>query len=236
MKLRALVPIALLLAAAANAEPSLVTPPGNGTPLFGIASELPFQHLPDPSRDAMPLGDALAARATHREFSSEPFTLQELSDLLWAANGYNRPDEKKRTAPTAINRQEIDIYVLLAEGACLWKPGSNELVKVCDDDLRGFTGRMNAGADNFALAAPVALVYVVDFARQGMQDRPMDALRFAAVDCGFVGQNVYLHCAANGLSTVFLGSLDAPALAAALGLPATSTALFAQTVGHPAVP
>ncbi|MBR6022668.1 MAG: SagB/ThcOx family dehydrogenase [Kiritimatiellae bacterium] len=236
MKLPILATAAFLLAAAANAEPSLVTPPDNGTPLFGVSSELPFQQLPAPSRDAMPLGDALSARATHREFSSEPFTLQELSDLLWAANGYNRPGEKKRTAPTAINRQEIDIYVLLAEGACRWKPEANELVKICNDDLRGFTGRMNAGADNFALAAPIALVYVVDYERQGMQARPADAFKYASVDCGFVGQNVYLHCAAAGLNTVFLGSLDAAAIAKALSLPPTRVPLFAQTVGKPAQP
>jgi nitroreductase len=190
--------------------------------------------LPTPARDAMPLGDALAARATHREFSGEPLSGQELSDLLWAANGYNRPDIKKRTAPTAINRQEIDLYVCLADGACFWDSDANELKMVCKEDLRGLTGRMNAGADNFALKAPIALVYVVDFARQGMQDRPNDALRYAAVDCGFIGQNVYLHCAANGLNTVFLGSLDVERIAKALGLPPTSVPFFAQTVGHPA--
>jgi nitroreductase len=190
--------------------------------------------LPVPGRDAMSLGDALAARATHRAFSSKPLTEQELSDLLWAADGVNRPAEKKRTAPTAINRQEIDIYVCRADGAFLWDPSANELKKACEDDLRGFTGRMNAGADNFSVKAPVVLVYVVDFARQGMQDRPMDAFKYAAVDCGFVGQNVYLHCAAAGLNTVFLGMIDPDSISKALGLPPTSTPLFAQTVGHPA--
>jgi nitroreductase len=190
--------------------------------------------LPEPSRDAMPLGDALAARATHRDFSAEPLSDQELSDLLWAANGYNRPDEKKRTAPTAINRQEIDLYVCRADGAWLWDAGENVLRQVSADDLRGFTGRMNAGADNFALAAPVALVYVIDYARQGMQDRPADAFKYASVDCGFVGQNVYLHCAAAGLNTVFLGSLVPDKIAEALSLPPTQVPLFAQTIGKPA--
>ena len=187
--------------------------------------------LPEPSRDALPLGDALAARATHRDFSTAPLSDQELSDLLWAANGYNRPGEKKRTAPTAINRQEIDLYVCRADGAWLWDAGENVLRQVSADDLRGFTGRMNAGADNFALAAPVALVYVIDYARQGMQDRPADAFKYASVDCGFVGQNVYLHCAAAGLNTVFLGSLRPDEIAKALGLPETRVPLFAQTVG-----
>ncbi len=192
--------------------------------------------LPAPARDALPLGEALAARATFRDFSPVPLTDQELSDLLWAANGYNRPADKKRTAPTAINRQEIDLYVCRGDGAWLWDAASNTLTKAADADLRPLTGRMNAGPDNFALAAPIAIVYVIDFARQGLQDRPQDAFKYASVDCGFVGQNIYLHCAAAGLHTVFLGSLDPAAIAAALNLPSNRVPLFAQTVGHPAAP
>ena len=189
--------------------------------------------LPAPSRAAATLGQALEARATHRDFSSEPLSDQELSDLLWAANGYNRPAEKKRTAPTAVNRQEIDLYVCRKDGAYRWDAAENTLHLVCTDDLRGFTGRMNAGADNFALSAPIALIYVIDFARQGMQNRPQDAFKYASVDCGFIGQNVYLHCAAVGLNTVFLGSLKPEEISKALNLPKTSVPLFAQTVGKP---
>lgn len=197
------------------------------------AAEAPATiELPAPARDAMTLGDALAARATNRDFSPAPLTDQELADLLWAANGINRPDAGKRTAPTAINRQEVDLYVCRADGAWLWTDGT--LRQVSAEDLRGFTGRMDAGAGNFALAAPVALVYVVDYAKQGLQARPSDAFKYASVDCGFIGQNVYLHCAAAGLHTVFLGSLDAAAIAKALDLPPTRVPLFAQTVGHPA--
>ena len=188
--------------------------------------------LPAPTRSAMPLGEALAKRATHREFSPEPLSDQELSDLLWAANGYNRPEEKKRTAPTAINRQEVDLYVLRPDGAFLYDAAANALVRAGKDDLRGLTGR--PGPNNFALAAPIALVYVVDFERQRMKDRPADSLKYAYVDCGFVGQNVYLHCAATGLSTVFLGSLQPDKIAEALGLPETRKPVFAQTVGRPA--
>lgn len=189
--------------------------------------------LPEPTRAAMPLGEALAARATHRDFSPEPLTDQELSDLLWAANGFNRPDAKKRTAPTAMNRQEIDLYVCRADGAYLWDAAANALQKVCDADLRGFTGNMRAGGANFALAAPIALVYVIDYERQNMQGRPQDAFKYASVDCGFVGQNIYLHCAATGLHTVFLGMLNPAEIAKALSLPPTRVPLFAQTVGKP---
>ncbi len=188
--------------------------------------------LPDPVRTGgKPLNEALAARQTHRDFSTAPLTDQELSDLLWAANGFNRPDQKKRTAPTAVNRQEVDIYVCRADGAYFWDSEANVLKQVTDKDLRGFTGRMGS-PENFALVAPIALVYVIDYERQGMQQRPQDAFKYASVDCGFIGQNVYLHCASTGLHTVFLGMINPQELSKGLGLPATRVPLFAQTVGH----
>ncbi len=189
--------------------------------------------LPAPAKTGgKPLNEALAARQTVREFSTSPLTDQELSDLLWAANGYNRPDAKKRTAPTAMNRQEIDLYVCRADGAYLWDSDANVLRQVTDKDLRGFTGRMDQGDKNFALTAPVAIVYVIDFERQKMQSRPQDAFKYACVDCGFIGQNIYLHASSSGLGTVFLGMIKPQELSAALGLPEKRVPLFAQTVGH----
>ena len=188
--------------------------------------------LPEPNRaGGKPLNEALAARQTHRDFSTAPLTDQELSDLLWAANGFNRPDQKKRTAPTAVNRQEVDLYVCRADGAYLWDSEANVLKQVTDKDLRGFTGRMG-NPENFALVAPIALIYVIDYERQGMQQRPQDAFKYASVDCGFIGQNVYLHCASTGLHTVFLGMINPQELSKGLGLPATRVPLFGQTVGH----
>ena len=236
-----------LLSGAAFAEPNAAAVLPEGaivlTPAEAIDAGIVFWDsasirtisLPPPSTSGgMPLRDALSARATHREFSSEALSEQELSDLLWAANGFNRPDARKRTAPTAINRQEIDIYVFLGDGAYFWDSEANELRRVCGNDLRCFVGRMNAGADNFAVKAPVTLAYVVDYERQGMQERPADAFKYASVDCGFVGQNVYLHCAASGLNTVFLGMIDAERISKALALPATKVPMFAQTVGKSA--
>ncbi len=188
--------------------------------------------LPAPAKTGgKPLNEALAARQTIRAFSTEPLTDQELSDLLWAANGYNRPDVKKRTAPTAMNRQEIDLYVCRADGAYLWDSAANVLKQVSDKDLRGFTGRMGS-PDNFALVAPVAIVYVVDYERQGIQDRPQDAFKYACIDCGFIGQNIYLHAASSGLGTVILGMINPKELSAGLGLSEKRVPLFAQTVGH----
>ena len=191
--------------------------------------------LPAPKTEGgMPLSDALAARRTIRSFDPSPLSDQELSDLLWAANGFNRPEEKKRTAPSAVNRQEIDIYVLRADGAYLWDASANTLKEVSGSDLRGLTGMTAAGDANFTLKAPVTFVFVVDYVRQHMQNRGQDAFKYACVDSGFIGQNIYLHCAANGLGSVFLGSLDKAKLSEALKLPETSAPLFAQTVGKPA--
>lgn len=188
--------------------------------------------LPAPSKTGgKPLNDALAARQTTRSFSTAPLTDQELSDLLWAANGYNRPEAKKRTAPTAMNRQEIDLYVCRADGAYLWDSAANVLRQVSEKDLRGFTGRMGA-PDNFALIAPVSIVYVADYERQGIQDRPQDAFKYACIDCGFIGQNIYLHAASSGLGTVILGMINPKELSAGLGLTAKRVPLFAQAVGH----
>ena len=188
--------------------------------------------LPDPVRTGgKPLNEALAARQTNRDFSTAPLTDQELSDLLWAANGFNRPDQKKRTAPTAVNRQEVDIYVCRADGAYFWDSEANVLKQVTDKDLRGFTGRMGS-PENFALVAPIALVYVIDYERQGMQQRPQDAFKYASVDCGFIGQNVYLHAASTGLHTVFFGMINPKELSAGLGLSEKRVPLFGQTVGH----
>ena len=202
--------------------------------LVSVAAIAADIKLPDPVRTGgKPLNEALAARQTHRDFSTAPLTDQELSDLLWAANGFNRPDQKKRTAPTAVNRQEVDLYVCRADGAYLWDSEANVLKQVTDKDLRGFTGRMGS-PENFALVAPVAIVYVIDDGRQGMQGRPQDAFKYASVDCGFIGQNIYLHCAAAGLHTVFLGSIKPDELSKALSLSSTRVPLFAQTVGKPA--
>lgn len=217
-------------AAIANVRAALAIASG-GTLAAPPAATGDVIQLPAPKGADMTLGEALAKRATHREFSSEPLTDQELSDLLWAANGLNRPEAGKRTAPTAMNRQEIDLYVCRADGAFLWDATANTLVRKCGADLRGLTGRMNAGDANFALAAPIAIVYVIDFERQKLQHRPPDAFKYASVDCGFIGQNIYLHCAAAGLRTVFLGSLKPEEIAKALSLPPTSVPLFAQTVG-----
>ena len=174
-----------------------------------------------------PLMDALAERQSNRAFSTNDIPIQTFSDLLWAATGVNRPDGRL-TAPSARNKQEIDVYALTKNGAFLYSPAAHSLTLVNTNDLRKVSG-MQA----FAHDAPVTLVLVVNRERQGTKPGNAMADRFAAVDAGYISQNIYLFAASAGLNTVVLGTLDAKALHTSLKLHEDSEALFAQPVGYP---
>ena len=185
--------------------------------------------LPAPTKTGgKPLQDALVARQSLRAFSDQELTAQQLSDLLWSANGVSR-DNGKRTAPSARDKREIDIYALTKDGAYLYEPGAetSTLKQVNDADLRA-----DSGLPGFSQAAPVTLIYVVNRAKQGMGAGEA-SVKLGAVDIGFIGQNVYLWCASENLATVFLGTLDAKKLAASLKLADGDEAFFAQPVGFP---
>ncbi len=185
--------------------------------------------LPKPRTEGgMPILSALQKRSSSREFRPEPLPAQLLSDLLWAAAGVNRPDGR-RTAPSARNRQSLDVYVVKADGAFLFDPKTHALVPVASGDLRALTG-----GQPFVATAPVNLVYVVDGARQ--EDASAEAALFGGSEAGFVAQNVYLFCASEGLSTVVRGMVQRQALAKALGLRPEQKILLAQTVGFPPNP
>jgi len=183
--------------------------------------------LPPPHTEGdMPLMQALKARRSTREFSASPLPVQVLSDLLWAADGVNRPESGKRTAPTAKDMREIFVYVITATGAHIYEPDSHALRKVASGDLRHLTG-----IQDFAAQATLDLVYVANLDRMDTSDE--NKRFYSATDTGFIAQNVYLFCASAGLATVVRASLDRPALAAALGLGAHQQIMLAQTVGYP---
>lgn len=198
------------------------------TSAAAISAELPPPlELPRPKLDApATLVSALKARRSSREFSPAPLAPQALSDLLWAAAGVNREDGR-RTVPSAKNWQEIDVYVVLPGGAYVYDAKAHALRGVVKGDFRAATG-----LQDFVAVAPVNLVYVADLSRMSGASAA-DRDRYAAIDAGFVSQNVYLWCAATGLSTVVRGSVDRPALAKALGLRTDQRIIVAQTVGSP---
>jgi SagB-type dehydrogenase family enzyme len=183
--------------------------------------------LPAPRTEGgMPLMLALKARHSSREFSDKSLSLQLLSDLLWAANGVNRPESGKRTAPSAKNMREILVYVTLADGTYLFDPDAHTLRRVVARDLRAL-----AGSQSFVATAPLNLVYVADLSRMDVGDD--DKRLYSAADTGFIAQNVYLYCASAGLATVVRAYVDRQAFAAAVGLPPHQQVMLAQTVGYP---
>ena len=183
--------------------------------------------LPPPARHGgLPLMEALAKRQSSREFAPDALPLPMLSGLLWAAFGRNREDGK-RTAPTAINAQEIDVFVALPTGAHLYDAAAHELRLVAAADLRRVTGYQD-----FVDDAPLDLVYVADHARMGLVPVGQRSA-YAHVAAGAISQNVYLYCASSGLATVIRAWIDRDAIANALGLTHDQQVLLSQTVGYP---
>jgi nitroreductase len=195
---------------------------------FGSAQEPKPIQLPPPQTDiGKPLMQALKLRQSSRSFDSKPLPLQELSNLLWAANGINRPESGKRTAPSAMNWQEVDIYVALPEAAYLYEPKTHSLTPLVAQDLRGATGRQS-----FVKDAPLNLVYVSDLARMKSASED-DKKLWGGVAVGCIVQDVYLYCASQGLVSVVRGLVDRPQLSESLKLRPDQRVMVAQTVGYP---
>ena len=217
-------------AAAADATAAAATlAAADAAPLPAAAPAAPAPIVLPPPRTTggMPLREALAARRSTREFGPDALPPQVLGDLLWAAFGVNRPDSGRRTAPSAKNWQEIDVYVATEAGVYLYDAGAHALRPVLVGDRRADTG-----GQPFVATAPVNLVYVADDARTG-QSTPEERALYGAADAAFVAQNVYLFCAAEGLGCVVRGWVDREALAAAWGLRPQQRVILAQTVGYP---
>jgi nitroreductase len=183
--------------------------------------------LPDPRKDGgRPLMQVLRDRQSQREFSSDPLPMPVLSDLLWAAFGINRTDGR-RTAPSASNRQEIDVYVAKADGLYLYEAQSHSLKLIVAEDLRAATG-----TQPYAAEAALNLVFVVDLAKTGNPPVTEPTVNNGA-DVGYVSENVYLYCASEGLATVVRASIDRPMLAKRMQLRVDQRIILAQTVGYP---
>jgi SagB-type dehydrogenase family enzyme len=186
----------------------------------------PIQLLSPQIDGGKPLMQVLQKRSTSREFSPDLLPPQILSNLLWAAYGINRPEIGKRTAPSASNCQAIDLYVSMASGLYLYDTKTNRLEPIINEDIRSLIGKQP-----FVKTAPVNLIMVADFNR--MEKYYADKKEtYAHADAAFIGQNVYLFCASEGLATVFRASIDKPALAKAMKLREDQKIIFSQTVGY----
>jgi len=196
------------------------------TPLFSAAQALKPVQLPPAQTDGgRPLMQVLKDRKSAREFGPGTLSPQTLSNLLWAAFGINRPDGR-RTAPSAMNWQEVSIYVATPEGVYIYEAKSNALNPVLAGDFRAATG-----TQSFVKDAAINLVYVSDMSKTGSAGP--EAEMYTAADVGFIAQNVYLYCASEGLAVVVRASIDKPALAKTLNLQPQQKIILAQSVGYP---
>lgn len=168
--------------------------------------------LPNSKTLSVDIMEALSARRTERAFSNDNLTNQQIADLLWAANGVNRVEDGKRTAPSARNAQEIDVYLFTPVAIYRYEAVTHSLKLVKEGDYR-----TSAGTQPFYAAASVAISLVVDFGKMEGFDEEAKAF-YSATDVGYVSQNIYLYCAAENLGTVVCGSVDREAVANLLGV------------------
>jgi SagB-type dehydrogenase family enzyme len=188
----------------------------------------PIQLSPPETSGGMPLMQALHERMSTKEFSPRTISQQQVSNLLWAAYGINRPESGKRTIATAVNCQDIAVYVVLEKGAYVYEAEEHRLIPVVDRDLRSL-----AATQDYAQVAPINLVYVSDHRK--MADRFGDKKRiYGAFHAGSISQNVYLYCASAGLGSVVRDSVDRTRLGEALKLSEEQVIVMAQSVGYAA--
>ena len=166
----------------------------------------------------------LKDRKTSRDFDSRILPAQELSNILWAGFGVNRPKDGGRTAPSAMNTQEIDLYVTMKEGLFFYDAHKNLLQKIHNKDIQALTGKQN-----FVQDASLNIIMVADHSRL----KNKDETQYIPADAAFISENIYLYCASEGLATVVRASIDKQALAKAMGLRPEQEVVFAQSVGYP---
>jgi len=210
-------------------------------PVLGQAPDSIRLNPPDLTR-GLPFMEALSIKASAREWADRELSLQDLSDLLWAANGVNRPEERKYTASSALNAHDIDLYLFLRDGVYIYDYDNHALKKVLDGDLRteitrSAPPRVPAGSSASQPGgtrrsdAPVQIVLVSDSSRfrAGEQAQKYE---WSAIDAGIVSQNISLFCAATGLKTRPRASMDKAKVKELLGLGDASYVLLNHPVGY----
>lgn len=188
-----------------------------------IAESIP---LPEPHKGLeVPLQQVLKHRQTVREFREEELSVEVLSSLLWCTYGFNRLEEAKRVVPSAVNCQEYDIYVFTREGVYLYDAKSHSLGRVTEGDHRSLISKQK-----FFGVAPVSIVLVANYDRMKMFKETADRDFYAAADCGYISQNIYLFCSAAELGTVACGGINREGIHKLLGIK-NGRAMLAHPVG-----
>ncbi|HUU45856.1 MAG TPA: SagB/ThcOx family dehydrogenase [Acidobacteriota bacterium] len=184
-------------------------------PTASLASDKPFMQT-------------VKDRKSSREYSDRELSLQDLANVLWCANGVNRPETGKRTSPSAMNKQDVDVYAVLKDGIYLYDATGHRLLPIVAGDYR-----KDAGTQAYVGTAPLNLIYVSDLARFDYTDDREQQAMMAAIDAGHCSENVYLYGAAANLAVVIRASIDKAKMAELLKLRDDQLIIIAQTVGHP---
>ena len=199
-----------------------------------IAADLaPIKLLPPDTKGGKPLMQCLKERRTDRSFSTKKLPVEVLSNLLWAACGINRSDSGKRTAPSARNWQEIDVYAASEEGLYLYNAKTHALDPLIKADLRKATTHFLQPSRSAVAGAPIQLIYVVDYAKMTIGTSDENKLLYSGADAAFISQNVYLYCASVGLATGVRAFVDKDALAKDMKLRDKQKVVLVQAVGYP---
>ena len=200
-----------------------------GSTLFQTHAQTTIS-LPAPDTDGgIPLMQALNQRQSNRDFSTRQLSRQQLSNLCWAAWGFNRTGEKKRTAPSSMNKQEMELYVVMAEGAYRYNAEKHELELIKKGDLRSYCGKQDYVAE-----APVNFIYIANMKKAGIETPEAitpEHLMTSHANAGFIAQNTYLACASEGLACVVRAWIDKSALEKALGLSPLHKVILGHTIG-----
>jgi hypothetical protein len=142
-----------------------------------------------------------------------------------SAFGINRPDEMKRTAPSAVNQHEIDIYVFTEDRIFVYDAVSHAIIRIMNEDLCKYTGKQD-----FVGNVAVYLVYIADHSKS-KSDNPVVRSKISHINTGFIAQNTYLYAALQDTGCVISGHMDKEALDAELNLKENQEIIVAQSVG-----
>jgi SagB-type dehydrogenase family enzyme len=192
------------------------------------AQEVKTIKLPEPQKEiGKPVMQALNLCQSARSFSTDTLSAQEISNILWAAFGINRNESGKHTAPSAMNWQETDIYLVSANGAFRYDAKENSLLQITDEDVRAL-----AGKQDYVKTAAINLIYVSDYSKiKNSSDE--ERLIYSGADIGFIAENAYLYCASQNLAVVVRAMIDREALSKKLSLKPDQKIILGQSIGYP---
>lgn len=186
--------------------------------------------LPKPNQNGqMPLEKAIATRRSHREFSPQPLTLQQIGQLAWAAQG-QEPGKKYRTAPSAGATYPLELFVVTGDGLFQYLPAKHALEKLTDQDLRAVLASA-AWGQGFVEEAPVTFIFAAEFSRTTRRYGER-GVRYVYMEAGHAAQNVHLQAESLGLGSVAVGAFDDDAVGRVLSLPKILEPIYMVVVGY----